>query len=149
MEVRYNLDWGEMRPGWRWYANMVNLMKFRCNLDGGEMGIYGPGWRWDGTWMEWGLYLCGCELHISKPWCVRDGVAWIWYSIFETLMEMRCHMDWCDLQIYAHLLTWDIIWTEMTCAYGSLDWSETIISRLGWRWNGNWIDFDMNILRYA
>ena len=140
MEVRR--EYGEFdevqKQPWRGLdGNLWTWMEVRRNMDG------------VGNLMKVRQDLCGCELHISKPWCVRDGTAWIWDSIFETWMEMRCYMDWCELQIYAPLLAWDIIWMERTRAYGSLDWDETLISRPGWRWNGTWVDFDMIILRYA
>ena len=146
MEVRR--EYGElveiqqMQPWWGWVGNLWTWMEVRerQNMDG------------VGTLMKVGQDLFRCELHISKPWCVRDGAAWIWDYIFETWMEMRCYMDWCELQIYAPLLMWGIIWMERTGAYGAygnLDWGKTLISRPGWRWDGTRIDFDMNIMRYA
>ena len=99
----YSFFLGETWPRLRWDMNVVNLMEFRRSLVESEMEIYGPGWKLE---MEQGWSrdlngddLCGCELHIFKPWCV-------WYG------------DWMNLWIFSRPgWRWDVPWIDMRCKY--------------------------------
>ena len=107
-----NLDWGETQHGRRGNVNLGVQMELGCwswDLDGGEMG---PGFSWDaqletclgwhetrmgnywgeldggdtrhgwwwhknlGTWIRVRQDLGGCVLHNLRPWCVWDG-SWV------------------------------------------------------------------------
>ena len=98
--VRHDLDRGETRMWWNWWNSYAALMKVRW----GSMDLDGSlRWNMDGvgTLMEMSQDLCGCELHIFKPWCVWDG-------------------DWMDL--WMNLFSgpgwkWDITWIDVRCKY--------------------------------
>ena len=96
--VRHDLDRGETWMWWTWWNSDAALMKVRwrsMDLDGSL--------RWNlgevGTWMKMRQGLCGCDLHIFKPWCV-------WYG------------DWMNLWIFSRPgWRWDVPWIDMGCKY--------------------------------
>ena len=102
------------------------------------MGIYGPGWKlemkhgWsrdlngDKTGSVW-MWVAHLQTLVCLIWWLGESV-----DIFKTWVEVRRYMDWYEIQIYVHLLTWDTIWMERECEYWNLDWGETAIPRPGW-----------------
>ena len=145
MEVRrtaWELDWGEMGPGWSWdpiYCDLDGVEThagWRWNANNGTC----PWWRWDATlmdvrckfwtWMDVRLNLDGCEAWIYRP-------EWRWN---RTLIEMRRIYRDLDLGKKGQRCSWATIrvtWMEWR---RDLVGGETWISGLGWRWDMIWME---------
>ena len=107
----------------------------RHDLDRGET------WMWWKLEMEhgWSRDLNGDKTGPVLMWVahLQTLICLIWWldesvNIFKTWSEVRRSMDWSEMQIYVHLLTWDTIWMGRACDYWSLDWGETITHGPGW-----------------
>ena len=80
----WDLDKGEMGPGFSWDAQLetwlgwheTRMGNYWGELDGGDTR---HGWWWHkilGTWIRVRQDLGGCALHNLRPWCVWDG-SWM------------------------------------------------------------------------
>ena len=156
MEVRrtaWDLDWGEMGPGWSWdpiYCDLDGVethARWRWNANNGTC----PWWRWDATLMDvrckfWDLD--GCETYPGWLWGVNLQ-TWIevkqghWSrcdAYIETWICVRRDRDGAELQFRWPGWSWDATWLEVRHGYRDFDGDETWS---GWRWHmdiGTWME---------
>ena len=145
----WDLDGGEMGPGFSWDAQLetwlgwheTRMRNYWGELDGGDTR---HGWWWhkilgtwirgDRTWVDVRCTTWDLDVFEMVP-------GWIWDSNFGTKMEVRGELYGYQMQIYVPLLMWNTICMERTHESGSLDWDHFQISRPVWVWDGTWIEF--------
>ena len=155
MCVRSDLDWdgmhldlGEMGLwlGWDaiidiWMRWDVPWMEVIHDLDGGELRILGPWWNL-GTWMEVRRYMAVGETRILGPGCRWERT---WKHLASTFWDLglRWRQSSPD-EVFGTRMEW-------RDKSKSLAEGEMQILRLGWGWDGTWIElrqpsWDLNTL---
>ena len=148
MGVRWDLDWVKLHIlihgkvgiglGWSWCAILVTWMEVTCDLEWGETPNSAPGWRWDVTWME---------VRFESSDLDTDDTVHRWGKLqeFGDLGASEAGIGWKE-DVHFDILTlgpefsWETTQMEKRDKSWSLAGGEMQILRLGWVWDGTWIE---------